>query len=319
MKRNCIIFLLSFTVFAATGQDVREYIAKGDEAMENLDYILAKVYYDEVIFLQCNKHVIKQLTTIWLADESIRADMTDVMKRCHTCLDNDAKSLRDTASINLLIIYYMHGIGTNKNEAMAESWSQVLEDIHNPHIAVPGPNIKKPPRNRQPMQFFAGYSASLLAPFGLTVGGTGRTAGWYLRVRSNLSFQGHTAECNADGIISGGLGDYYYEPLEGGKVKTFIGTGGLMVKAARSFYISAGVGYCSREKLEKFRKIDPVQAEPPLEEFWAKRTDKKSTFSGVALDLDGTIGIGKKVYGSAGVSILNFESYSANVGIYVFF
>ena len=319
MKRNYIIFLLSFTVVATFGQEMRDYITRGDEAMENLDYIKAKVCYDEVIFMQCNKHVIRQLTIIWLADETIRADMTDVMKRCHTCLDDDAKSLRDTASIKLLIDYYRNGIGITKSESMAESWSQVLEEIQNPHMSVPGTNVKKPPRNRQPMQFFAGYSASLVAPYGLTVGGTGRTAGWYLRVRSNLSFQDYTAECNADGIINGGLGAYYYEPLKGGKVKTLIGTGGVMVKAARSFYVSAGVGYCSREKLEKFRKIDPVQAEPPLEEFWAKRIDKQSTFSGVALDLDGTIGLSEKIYGSAGVTILNFESYSANVGIYVFF
>ena len=202
---------------------------------------------------------------------------------------------------------------------MAESWSQVLEDIHNPYNAVPGTNVKTPPNNRQKMQFFAGYSASLMAPFGLTVGGTGRTAGWYVRLRSNLFFQDYMATCNTDGFIDGGLGDYYYEPLKGGRAKTLIGTGGIMVKAAHSFYISAGVGYCSREKLDKFRKIDPVQAEPPLEEFWAKRIDKKSTFSGVALDLDGTIGIWGKIYGSAGVTILNFESYSANVGVYVFF
>ena len=317
MKRNCFTFLLLFSTFCVAGQDVREYIRKGDEAMKNLDYISAKIFYEEVVFVRCDLHTIKQLTTIWFADESIRADMNIVMKMCYTCLDNNATRLSDTASVNLLITYYKEGIGTNKNEAMAERWKLWMEEKRNPYLSVSGQNGRKPQTPKDKMQFFTGYSASLAAPVGLTVGGVGRTIGWYVRVRSNLSFQDYSAACDNVGNIIEGLDNGFAKRLDNEKVNTFMGTGGIMVKVAPSFYISAGAGYCSRTLLLKFEKIgDPVA--DPEGAFWAK-CNSDTSFKGVALDLDGTFGIWNKLYGSIGFSVLNFKYLYANAGIGVFF
>jgi len=309
-----------FTAFVAVGQDVRnalDIINKGDEAMKNLDYNSALFFYEEVVFSHCNVDVIRKLTNIWFVDESSRTDMANVMKRCFTCLDNNATKLSDTASINLLIIYYMQGIGTNKNEAMAESWKQRLEEIQNPHIYSTGNNVRKPQFPKEKMKFFAGYSASLIAPAGFTVGGVGRTVGWYVRLRSNLSFQGYTEEYDNAGKTIVGFNDGFAQQTEIRKTNTLIGTGGIMIKAAPSLYLSAGVGYSSRELLFQFKKIGAIEADPKGD-FWAK-CNSETSFKGVALDLDGTVGIGKRFYGSVGLSVLDFRYLYANAGVGVFF
>ena len=318
MKRNSIILLLLFTVFFAAAQNqIDEYIKKGDEAMKTLDYFSALMSYGEVINLKCNTHSIDRLKTIWIAQDSLHASMEYLMRKCLRCLEDNAK-ISDTISMKLLIDYYTEGIGTDRNEAMADYWKERLEDIRKPNRVQPGQNGVKPPREKVKMKFFAGYSANYLAPVGLTVGGLGRSVGWYLRFRTNLSFQDYTEECDDEGNISGGLngGRSLPERLSGQKTNTIIGTGGFVVKIDPVFYLSAGVGYCSHEELYQFQSIGIVDSNPEGD-FWAKRTSK--SFSGVAFDLDCTFRIGKSFYGSLGVSMLNLEYVYPNVGIGVFF
>ena len=321
MKRNSIIFLLLFTAFVAAAQNqVDELINKGNEAMNNLDYISAKMSYEEVVYSNCNMHTIGQLTIIWTLNDSLRTNMDLLMKKCLSCLEDKATNYRDTASMELLVTFYTEGIGTDKDEARAEIWKQRLEEIRNPNRVQFGQNAGRPPRDKVKMQFFAGYSANLLAPYGLMVGGVGRSVGWYLRFRTNLSFQDYTEECDDSGNIIGELnnGRSLPEPLGVKKTKMLIGTGGFVIKADPSFYISVGAGYCKREVFYQFESIGIVDSNPEGK-FWAIHNGEKSTFSGVAFDLDGTFKIGKKMYGSAGFSLLDLKYLYANAGIGVFF
>ena len=318
MKRNCIILLLLFTVFVAAAQNqIDEYIKKGDEAMQNLEYFQALMMYGEVINLECNTHSIDRLITIWIAQDSLRASMDYGMRKCLTCLEEEAK-LNDNVSMNLLVTYYSEGIGTVKNEAMAEYWQERIEDIRKPNRVQTGQNTVKPPRDKVKMQFFAGYSANFLAPAGLTVGGVGHTIGWYLRFRTNLFFQEYTETCDDEGNIIGGLnsGRSLPERIGGKKANSLIGTGGIIIKLDPSFFLSAGVGYCSRDELYQFQSISIVDSNPEGI-FWAKRISK--SFSGVALDLDGTFRIGKTFYGSIGFSFLHFKYIYPNAGMGIFF
>ena len=320
MKRNGIILMLMFVVCIATAQrqtENYEYNKNGDEAMKNLDFSLAQAFYQVGISSICDPYSIEKLTTIWQVDSSMRAIMIPVMERCLSCLEDNATKLRDTSSMIMLILYYADGIGTEPNKSMADYWIQRLEEIRDPYLINTGQNGIKPPREKVKMQFFAGYSATFEAPFGLTVGGVGKTVGWYLRFRSNLSFQDYTEVCDDAGNIIGGLNNSLPNPLNIKNTSTFVGTGGLVIKAHPSFFISVGAGYCSREVVYKFEKIGLIEANPEGT-FWAKYNGKTS-FNGVALDLDGIFKIGKTFYGSLGCSLLNFNYLSANAGIGVFF
>ena len=318
MKRNSIIFLLLFTVFVTSAQNqIDDYIKKGDEAMKNLDYLSALMSYGEVIYLKCNAYSIDRLKTIWIVQDSLHASMDYLMKKCLSCLEENAK-IRDTISMKLLIDFYTEGIGASKNYEMAEYWKERLEDIRKQNRVLIVPDDVKPHREKVKMHFFVGYSPNLLAPVGLMVGGVGGSVGWYLRFRTNLSFQDYTEECDDEGNINGGLngGRSLPERLSGKKTNSLIGTGGIVVTVNPAFYLSAGVGYCSREELYRFQSIGIVDSNPEGE-FWAKKTSK--SFNGVALDLDGTFRIGKSFYGAVGVSLLNFEYVYPNAGIGLFF
>jgi hypothetical protein len=328
MKRVKIIIVLLFATLIVTAQRQTEYNRLGDEAMERLDYSTAKIYYEEGV-PNCDPYSINQLTSIWLADESMRIAMRNVMSRCMDCLTNRAIELKDTVSMNKLILYYTEGIGTYKNEAKVEFWRDQMELLRN--VSVVSTTINKPPREKVKMKFIVGYSASYYAPYGLTVGGVGRTIGWYLRFRTNMSFQNYTTNIERDEsghIKLAGLEDVYPNPTGppagNGEEKSWIskenlwlGTGGIVIKAMPSFYISVGAGYCNLEKLFEVEKIgiDVAESQGLI---WAKDNDKVS-FSGLALDLDATFRMGKFLYGSLGCSVLNFEYVSANAGIGVFF
>ncbi|MDR0698654.1 MAG: hypothetical protein LBG28_05490 [Tannerella sp.] len=314
MRRTTIMCVLLFATVIVAAQRQTEYNRQGDEAKNNRDFSNAKIWYEEGL-PNCDPYSINQLTSIWLADETMRMMMRNVMSRCLECLTSAAE-LKDTVSINKLIRYYTEGIGTSKNEAKVEFWKDRLRLIR--ETTETNVTVKKPPHKKVKMDFFLGYSASLYSPYGLTAGGIGKTIGWYLRYRTNMSFRSYTAEYNNPKDIIEGL-DGAYDITGNETINMWIGTGGVIVKATPSFYISAGAGYCNRERLCEFRKMGDVIAVPQEVIIWTKYNDKISTFKGLALDLDATFRIGKVLYGSLGCSVLNFEYASANAGIGVFF
>jgi len=313
-----MILILMFAVSFATAQrptEKNDYNVKGNEAMQVLDFSLAQAYYQTGVSSSCDLYSIEKLTLIWQVDSSMRTILNPVMEQCFICLDVNA-SKRDTSSMNMLILYYREGIGTNQNEAMAAYWEQELEVIRNPYQR-PATTQSNARPTREKKYFFGGYAASFEAPFGVNIGSVGRTIGWYVRVRSNLSFQDYAAECDGVGKIIGEMNDVLPNPLNIKKSSTFMGTGGIVIKANPMMYFSVGAGYCSREVVYKFREIGKIDAEPKGE-FWAKYNGD-SSFKGIALDLDGIFKIGNSFYGSIGGSLLNFKYISANAGIGIFF
>lgn len=319
MKKINIILVLLLAPLIVAAQRQTGYNQKGDEAMRNLDYSSAKIWYEEGVVSNCDIYSIIQLTAIWRDDSAMHSSMRSVMSKCMKCLDERADRDRDTTSMKMLIMYYTEGIGTYKNETKAEMWTSKLETVRDPNPAYTRKSAKKTTRHKEKMQFFAGYSGSYYSPFGLTFGGVGQTVGWYLRYRTNMSFQDYTETCDKDGNIVGGLEGAFPRPLSDkpDKINAWAATGGVMFKVAPSFYLSVGAGYCQREAIYRIEKIGRPEA-VSLESFWAKCNDKTS-FDGVALDLDGTFRFGKRFYGSIGCSMLKFKYASANVGIGVFF
>ena len=324
MKRIFVTFVLLLTVFKVAAQN-EEYNLKGDEARKNLDYSSAKIWYEDGVVLNCNIYSITQLTEIWTeTDQSVRNTMRSVMARSLKCLDDRATfDTRDTTSIKMLILYYENGIGTDVNETKAEMWQSILDNARYPDQNINGQKDVNVTREKAKMEFFLGYAATFEAPYGITFGGVGRTVGWYLRFRTNLSSQNFSKTFDGEGDninIAGGINGGLLNCLPNEKVNTLIATGGFMFKVAPSFYLSVGGGYCKREYLREFQIVSDVDIDAePKETFWAKSNSDSSFDGKVALDLDGTLKIGKTFYGSLGCSVLSFKYVSANAGIGVFF
>jgi hypothetical protein len=311
-----------------------EYNRKGDEAMKRLDYQDAKLWYEEGVSY-CDQYSINQLTSIWMADDSMRMSMRTVMNKCFDCL-NESATAKDTLAIKKLIVYYTEGIGTVKKEASANFWKVQLEQIRNQYTT----GIRPAKKTKNPMTFFIGYHSLLpIAPFGIQAGGTGKTAGWYVRFRSNLSFEPFSAECRNGNPISEGLDDKKFEGeipvfndeykkykfLPGknketaeSKVNTFMASAGMLIKTFRNVYISAGVGYVNYEVLYKYGEIDSnTFTVIPGTEKWAKNKDV--SFQDVVVDLDVTFVIAKRLYGTVGGSALQFKYVYPSMGIGILF
>jgi hypothetical protein len=312
MRKNILLIILSF--FSIVAHSQRFYNKLGDEAMKVLNYRDAKIYYEEGV-ANCNMYSIDQLTSIWLADESMHLIMKNVMGRCLTCLlDRATEITADTASMKKLILYYDKGIGTSVNEATADFWRSQLEATKNAYR--PGSYTYRQPKEKVKMDFFVGYSSSYYTPFGLTVGGVGKSIGWYLRFRTNMSFQNYDYEYNNGNVD--GLNNYAYEYKSKDEVNSLIATGGMIFKTSKVFSISAGIGYCSRQTFYQYELINKeiTKSEGLV---WVKDTNKEFSYSGLAVDLDGIVRIGNIFYTSFGCTALNFKDLSGNIGLGVFF
>jgi hypothetical protein len=302
-------WLLIFAVipFCVVAQQQTEYNKKGDEAMKRLDYSDARLFYGEGV-PSCDMYSINQLTTIWIANEQMRTSMHNQMSRCLSCLSVKATE-NDTTAVSKLILYYIEGIGTPKSEELASYWADRLEELRNP---VPENNeyygYEKPVR-RTPMRFFGGYTYSLQAPFGITVGGVGERFGWYARLRTNMSFQ------RPDYEFSGERPNHedVFKNLKK-KTNAYAATAGLVVKCTSWLYASVGAGYGKRELLYQLSKLNNELEE--IETGWYKKAD--SSYNGVSADLDLMLRFGF-LYVSAGCNTMNFEYVDLNAGIGVFF
>lgn len=311
--------------FVAVAQRQTEYNRKGDEAMRRMDYPIAKFWYEEGV-QNCDRYSIDQLTSIWMADQSMHVSMGPVMNKCLNCLAEAATERRDTLAMKKLIVYYQEGIGMASNEASAVYWKEQLEQLRNPFYTV----IADGDRPRDPMKFFMGYNASLVAPFGVQFGAMNENWGFYIRFRTNMSFQGSSQVRCENGDDGGGVIPdfenkriYHFLKKDGtkaedgekidGKSSALIGTAGFMFKAFPNVYLSVGAGYVKRDVFYRYGEIDPVESKNYINTGWAKNTN--ISIDGVALDIDATVKLADRFYGTLGCTLLNFEKVTPGIGI----
>ena len=310
MKNNIILILLLLPLFVKA-QQWQEYNRKGEEAFLLKDYEVAKFWYEEGV-ANCDTISIKQLTEIWRQDTTMHRSMRIVIGKCLDCLSRQAQA-NDTLAIKKLIDYYTEGIGTDISVKSANFWADQLERLRKPTT-----NIYIPSTPKEKMKFFIGYHASLIAPFGIQVGGMGKSAGWYVRFLSNLSFQetpyDYKVEQGQMKIQQLDKDNVYYRPTTENPKKThWMGSAGIMVKATSGFYVSAGVGYWDCKYSREFIRVNDDGTDIPASSDWARNINE--SMSGVTIDLDGTFVISGKVYGTMGASLMNFKYIYPNIGV----
>ena len=296
-------------------QQRAEYNRKGDEAMKRQDYRDAKMWYEEGVSY-CDMYSIDKLTEIWIKDESSRSSMRSLMSKCLNCL-NVLGTEQDTTAIHQLILYYQKGIGTPVSDELAEYWTEKLEQVRNQMLYVPSDEVVSFEEKKERMKFFIGYQYAIEAPYGLTVGGVGKRLGWYVRFKTNMSFDKHIAECNDQNggeLIDASANEIYYFTGEK-KKNSYSLTAGMVVKCTDWLYTSVGVGYGDRTLLYEYNMVNPVTAETQ-QTGWAKHID--ASYKGVAADWDVMFKLGP-IYLSTGCSTVNFKYIDFNAGVGVFF
>lgn len=323
MKRY-LVFLLLILLFPAgvMAQQYAEYNRKGDEAMNKKDYFDARFWYGEGVEY-CDMYSIRQLTTIWLENESMRSSMRNIMGRCFACIDEKAAE-DDLTAISQLILFYREGIGTGKSEAMATQWENRKYTLETPRIdpMYRPEDLQRTPRD--PMRFFVGYAFSSEMPFGLTIGGIQNKMGWYARVKSNFSFMNADKECelvrNADGTEISSVIDpergktYFVDPSKSNKKNSIAGTAGFIFKTTSWLNLSVGAGYGERTLSTPFIVRDNASMQE--EEIWCK--NRTYSYKGVMVEADAMIRY-KNLFLSVGCYSMGFDYIDLNAGVGIFF
>jgi len=322
-----ILFLL-FILFPVSllAQQNTEYNRKGDEAMGKKDYYDARFWYGEGV-RDCNMYSIKQLTTIWLENESMRSSMRNIMSRCLTCL-NVAATENDLEAMSQLIVFFREGIGGSKSEDLAVHWEGQKRALEKPVVEVPPITtspIVTPQTPRNPMKFFVGYSFSTEMPYGLTVGGMKNNLGWYARVKTNFSFTSSSnLECKLNksgeepkteiiGPVTSGK-TYSVDSSKSNKKSSIAGTAGFIYSAAPWLNLSVGAGYGERTLITPFVVTDNDTSQK--EEIWCK--NKTYSYKGVMVEADAMFRMDRFFF-SIGCHSVNFKYVDMNAGIGIFF
>jgi len=317
IKNLITLSLLLLVSFFAKAQRQTEYNRRGDEALERKDYQTALYWYEQGV-ANCDRYSIDRLTAIWNVDSTMHVSMRVAMGRCLNCLNDLVINNKDTLAIKKIIEYHSEGIGTPINEVSANYWKEQLEQIRNPVFIIPAQNIPK-----EKMKFFAGYHASAVAPFGIQVGGMGKTVGWYVRFGSNLSFQNAKYDCEVKNnhIIIEELEKeeegVMYRDMGNTKETWLKGSAGLMIKVVDNTFVSVGVGYWDRKYNREYIKVDDRGFDKSGSTGWAK--DTNSSMSGFSVDLDGTYAINGKFYVTLGASVMSFKFVYPHLGVGVYF
>lgn len=306
MKKVWIILVYILLPYGLIAQQQTTYNRKGDEAMKRLDYSDAKMWYEEGVS-QCDAYSIKQLTSIWLANERMHPSMRSLMNKCLNCLNVRATE-NDTTAMSQLVVYYTEGIGTPKSEELATYWTERLETFR--HLTNPITPLEAPRKKKERMQFFVGYSFSPTAPYGLTVGGVGHRVGWYARFKTNMSFQNYEKNKTITDFTSNASYQYI-----GKKANTYTATAGVIVKCTPWLYTSVGAGYGNHDLIYRFKTYD-FDDYTRQKEVWCRQN--QDSFKGVAAEVDFMVKIGR-VFVSAGCHTINFKYMDLNAGLGIFF
>lgn len=314
MNKLLILALCMLYPLLIQAQQKSEYNRRGDQAMSSNDYRDAKIWYEEGV-ANCDEYSIRQLTTIWINNESMRPSMHSVMIKCLNCLTLAANA-NDTTAISQLIVYYDKGIGTSRSEELRNFYRKQSELLKAPvpqHYPVQNTEQLIP---EKAMEWFAGYAYSPKAPYGITVGGIWDKTGWYVRVKTNFSFQHYSYECNNDltNIIPLPENASVRSNKEGAKRNSYMGTAGFIYKINSWLYGSLGVGYGESALIWPLITTDFSSGEK--KNIWSYNTD--SSYKGVVLEADMTYRY-KSYFVSIGCYTLNFKYADLNAGIGMFF
>jgi len=305
MKKIWTLLLFVLIASIASGQQQTEYNRKGDAAMMRSDYRDAKMWYEEGVSY-CNTYSIEKLTEIWHKSEEMHPSMRSLMSKCLDCLTAKGAE-NDTTAIKMLVVYYKEGIGTLQSNNLASYWEQRIQTLSGRNTAE-----QSYPTNHS--HFFIGYNYSTVAPVGLTIGRMGQHLGWYVRLKSNFSFESSTAECNNQEVINFPDANSYYK-FDKKKVNSHSGTAGVLIKCTPSIYTSVGLGYSTRDLLWHYTSYSHSNDNRNNSE-WCKNTE--ASYNGLVMEADVMFKFGS-MFVSAGGGTTSFKYVDLNAGIGVFF
>lgn len=307
MKKSWFLLFFSFVTFTMTGQQISDYNKKGDEAMSRANYSDAKMWYEEGV-ASCDLYSINKITQIWREKPEMRISMRSLVSKCYDCLTTKSAE-NDTTAIRTLIYYHREGIAVPKNRTLASYWTQRLSFLAK-DADLTGLYDQTTLKKERETSFFIGYNYSVEAPFGISFGSLGKQWGWYVRMKSNLSFASSNTENNNQGFIEPTQSLYKFDKEQ---INAHIGTIGVIYKWSDQIHTSAGIGYGMKNLLWHYIMYEE---DKQIDNGWSKNTE--ASHKGVVAEIDFIWSFGK-TFVSTGMHTVNFKYIDINAGIGVYF
>ena len=145
----------------------------------------------------------------------------------------------------------------------------------------------------------------------------GERFGWYVQVKSNISFQSFTGNCDNKGeILSFSDNESSYQANGNSKKNTLSGTVGMIIKCVPRLYASVGLGYGHRDLLHQFTtySYDDMQDQQLI---WCKNME--ASYKGIAAEADIMFNVAGPLFIGVGVNTVNFKYIDLNASVGVFF
>ncbi|MDR1368965.1 MAG: hypothetical protein LBJ72_02390 [Dysgonamonadaceae bacterium] len=312
-------------------QSNSDYARRGNQAMKEGDFQMAKTIYSESLSNCDDYYSIQKLTEIWRTQPGMQRSLKIVIERCRECLDKLSQSQEQSTaylSMSLLADYLYEGIGGERDSVRADSLKrEAVAIMGSPVIperggsAIDSPVYPIMTRNTDtipPLRFskkytlFFTYTFSPTMPVGANVGifdKFGIMAGFKTSVQKRPNSQ---YDCNNSIIPNIDTEMYSYDFTRDDKWHSTMFTAQVLCPVITGkLFFSAGGGYGNRSLYNKVNLLDKKTG-TQASTVWCHNT--QGSYRGIAVEA-GVLYKHKHLIVMGGVNSVSFKDFDGYVGV----
>jgi hypothetical protein len=312
-------------------QSYSDYTRRGDQAMREGDFLMARTAYSESLSNCDDYYSIQKLTEIWRSQPGMRRGMRVSIARCKECLVKLSKSqdkYTASASMSLLGDYLYEGIGGERDSVRADSLKKEAVAImglpvapeNGGHIidSLTYPIITQNTDTVPPLKFSEKYTLFFTYTFSPTMS-VGVNLGIFNEFGIIAGFKTsgqnrpkNNFECNNNTILNIDPDMYSYNFTQKKKWHNTMFTVQVLLPVfAKKLFVSAGGGYGKRalyNKAELFDKKTGTKDTPA----WCHNTQE--SYHGAVAEA-GILYKHKHLIVMGGVNSISFKDFDGYIGI----
>ena len=307
---------------------ISDYNIRGDKAMEEGDYQMAKTLYSEGLVNCSDFYSIQKLTEIWKTQPNMQRGLRSTIARCRECLSELRKG-NNIAAMYLLQEYLNEGIGGEKDSIQANLVKQELLALigyipaTTDNVGVTIDSTARPGMLQNidtipPLKFsekytlFLTYTFSPTMPVGINAGIFDRF-GVMLGIKSSIQKRPNSEyDCNNSAILGINTNLYPYNFTEKEKWHSTIFTAQVLFPVIpKRLFISAGGGYGKRDLYNNAELYERRTGEK-TSDIWCRNT--QGSYKGFAAEA-GVVYKHKQFIIIGGVNSVSFKDFDGYVGV----
>ena len=303
-----------------------DYNRRGDEAMKQGDYQMARTLYSEGLINCDDFYSIQKLTEIWKTQPEMQRGMRMIIANCRKCLFELHKK-EDKNAMSLLLEYLNEGIGGDKDSIQANIIQQELWTLMGFPVATNNPGVTTDPLTHpvisqnidtvpklkfsEKYTMFVAYTFSPTMPVGINAGIFNKF-GVMLSIKTSIQKPDSKYDCNNSTIFDINTDLYPYDFTQKEKWHSTMFTAQVLFPVIpKKLFISAGGGYGKRSLYNNAELYERKTGEK-TSGIWCYNTQE--SYKGTAMEA-GVLYKHKQFIIMGGVNSVSFKDLDGYVGI----